>query len=64
VPAQGWLEVNLRSGEIYRYFDVPLPIYKLLLAADSKGRYFNANIRNCFSYKRINSPQGAAASTV
>ncbi len=50
---QSWLEVEFRDGTRYRYFDVPLDCLQQLLAADSKGSYFNRNIRNRFRFQRI-----------
>jgi hypothetical protein len=47
------LDVVLRSGELYRYFNVPSACYQGLLGADSKGSYFNLNIRNCFPYQHL-----------
>ena len=47
------LELELRSGELYQYFDVPPQTHAELMAADSKGEYFNANIRNCFPFQQI-----------
>ena len=36
------LEIEFReSGDVYRYFDVPEEEYAALLAADSRGTYFN-----------------------
>ena len=52
-PGQALLEVEFRSGEIYRYFDVPQRTYDQLLQAESKGAYLNVNIRNSFFHKRI-----------
>lgn len=43
------LELEFRSGAIYRYRGVPEPVYQELLRAESKGRYFNQYIRNRFS---------------
>jgi len=40
------LELEFRSGAIYRYIGVPEPVYQGLLSAESKGRYFNQHIRN------------------
>ena len=48
-----WLDLEFRSGECYRYFQVPLHYYRELLSADSKGQYFNQMIRNCFSYQHL-----------
>jgi hypothetical protein len=42
------LELEFRGGAIYRYLSVPASLYRDLLAADSKGRFFNRFIRHCF----------------
>jgi hypothetical protein len=44
----GLLELEFRSGALYRYFSVPASLYRDLLTADSKGRFFNRSIRDCF----------------
>ena len=44
----GLLYLLFRSGEVYRYFDVPRWQYQEFLAADSKGQYFGRNIRGHF----------------
>ena len=41
------------SGDVYRYFDVPVTQYQALLDAESHGAFFLANIRNCFRYERL-----------
>jgi len=51
------LEVEFRSGKFYQYSDVPKQYYSELLTAESKGTYFNANIRNRFSATQIDSPR-------
>jgi hypothetical protein len=51
------LYLRFRSGEVYRYFDVPQWQYQEFLAADSKGRYFGRNIRGCFRYERMRRSQ-------
>jgi hypothetical protein len=50
------LEVEFHTGELYRYFNLPPHCYQELLQAHSKGRYFNANIRNQFPYQRLSHP--------
>lgn len=40
------LEVEFRNGLIYQYFNVPQGIYDELMAAASRGKYFNAMIKN------------------
>ena len=47
------LQVGLRTGRVYDYFDVPPEIYSELLAAESKGRYYNHHIRNEFEFNEI-----------
>jgi hypothetical protein len=45
-----WLQ--FRSGAVYRYFGVPPTVHQALMAATSKGAYFNHHIRGHFSYQR------------
>jgi len=40
------LEVRFHSGGVYRYFEVPAQLFHQLLAAESKGRFFNHHIRD------------------
>ena len=47
------LEVKFASGKVYQYYDVPQDIFDGMLNAESKGKYFNANIRGKFSYQQI-----------
>jgi hypothetical protein len=54
---QSVLQLELCDGAIYRYFDVPPVIYEDLLAAESKGSYFNREIRDCFRYARLRRSQ-------
>jgi hypothetical protein len=46
------LQLEFRSRAVYRYFGVPAPVYEELLAAPSKGKYFNRAIRGNFPYSR------------
>ena len=48
----GILQLEFRSRAIYRYFGVPAAVYESLLAAASKGKYFNQSIRGNFRYSR------------
>jgi KTSC domain len=50
---QSVLQLELCDGAIYRYFEVPPVIYEALLAAESKGSYFNREIRDCFRYDLV-----------
>lgn len=47
------LDLEFRSGAIYRYFSVPQAVLEGLIAAESKGAYFNRNVRNRFRYQRL-----------
>ncbi len=47
------LEVEFVSGSAYRYFGVPEQIHSELMAAPSKGGYFNAEIRERFPYAQL-----------
>ena len=50
------LELEFCDGACYRYSAVPAAIYEGLLAADSKGIYFNRQIRTCFRYTLLRRP--------
>jgi hypothetical protein len=47
------LYLRFRSGDVYRYFDLPASHYEQFLGAESQGRYFLAHIRNHFRYERL-----------
>jgi len=51
------LQLEFRDGAIYRYFAVPSAVYHDLLAADSKGSYFNQQIRGSFRHIRLRQPR-------
>ncbi len=46
------LEIEFKTGLIYRYRSVPRAKVRAFLAADSKGRYFNAHIRDRYDYEQ------------
>ena len=47
------LHLRFRTGEVYRYFDFSAEDYQEFLNADSRGKYFLANIRDQFPYERM-----------
>jgi hypothetical protein len=53
------LEVSFRNGGLYQYFDVPEELLVRLMQADSKGRFFNQQIRGRFPSRRLRPPQAA-----
>lgn len=47
------LHLDFRDGSLYHYFGVPVEVYEGLLAAESKGVYFNRRIRGAFQHARL-----------
>ena len=47
------LEVEFLTGAVYRYMGVPEKVYRDLLAADSKGKYFSKNIRGHYVFVKV-----------
>src|SRR5206468_2576775 len=39
------LEIEFVNGAVYRYFDVPLAVYRKLMSAESKARFYDSQIR-------------------
>jgi len=39
------LEIEFVNGAVYRYFDVPLPVYRDLMSAESKARFYDSSIK-------------------
>lgn len=52
-PTSQTLEVEFNTGKVYQYANVPASVHQALMAADSHGRYFNANIRKVYIYQQI-----------
>jgi KTSC domain len=57
--ARALLQLEFCSGAVYQYFSVPVAVHQSLLAAPSKGRYFNQAIRGSFPHRLI--PDSEAA---
>ena len=47
------LEIEFDSGAVYQVSGVPAMIYQELLRAESKGRYFNSEIRDVYPYVQV-----------
>lgn len=47
------LEILFLSGRRYQYLDVPEKVYGSMCLASSKGRFFNAHVRDSFSFRRV-----------
>jgi len=50
------------SGRRYDYFEVPATVYDALRRSPSKGRYFNAHIRDGYDFNQAERPHPAASS--
>jgi hypothetical protein len=50
---QRLLEVIFQDGSRYQFRPVPLEGFEALLAAESKGTYFNRFIRNRYKYQQL-----------
>jgi hypothetical protein len=58
--ARQLLQLEFRSRAVYHYFGVPATVHEVLLAAPSKGRYFNLAIRGHYAFARIPSLEAGA----
>ena len=49
------LEIEFVNGAVYRYLQVPLSVYRDLIAADSKARYYDRNIKGNYWSSKVRS---------
>lgn len=49
----GTLYISFNHGGTYSYSNVPYEVYKALLNAPSKGKYFHSHIRYTYPYKKL-----------
>jgi hypothetical protein len=47
------LEIIFRTGEAYRYKNVPLSEYDGLMNAESQGQYMHKNILGRYEFERL-----------
>lgn len=47
------LEVEFHHGAVYVYLDVPQDVFEELKTAESKGRFFNSNIRSVYTHAKL-----------
>src|SRR5213592_3316118 len=47
------LEIEFVNGAIYRYLDVPSSVYRDLMSAQSKARYYDVNIKGTYQSLRV-----------
>ena len=60
-PESRSLEVEFVSGRRYRYSDVPEEVATRFRAAFSKGRFFNAQIRDDYPFEELDEDAEDAA---
>ena len=52
-PDTGVLEIEFRSGAVYRYFLVPSSVVEELVTSPSKGTFFVERIKGAFASERV-----------
>lgn len=53
------LEIEFQSGAVYQYADVPATVYEEFWKAESKGKYFNGEIREEYAFVRVQRARAA-----
>jgi hypothetical protein len=46
------LHVEFHSGSVYKYFDVPEPIFEQMKTSGSRGQFLAQNIKGSYRYAR------------
>lgn len=47
------VEFHYRGGTIYRYYNVPPDIHAGLMAAESKGKFLNSDVKGIYEYEQV-----------
>lgn len=47
------LEIEFTGTGVYQYLSVPQFMWERLMAADSMGKFFNAEIKNAFACEKV-----------
>ena len=50
---QTLLDVEFTTGGKYRYFGVPANVFESMINSDSKGKFFQDNIRDRYKFERL-----------
>jgi len=56
------LEIEFVNGAVYRYLDVPATMYRDLVTAESKARFYDSNIKRHYRSVLVRSRQKERAS--
>ena len=54
------LEIEFQSGAVYEYLGVPREVHQELMSTESKGQYFNSEIRDDYEFVRVGKTSRAA----
>ena len=49
------LEIEFKSGAVYRYYGVPSEVHDEIINAESVGKYFNANVKSKYNFLKVES---------
>jgi hypothetical protein len=55
------LEIEFVNGAVYRYLDVPPTVYRELMSAESKARFYDSNIRRHYRSVLVRTQQKVQA---
>jgi hypothetical protein len=47
------MRVIFKTGDTYRYLNVPKPVYSELLKAESKGAYLKTHVIDVYPHRRV-----------
>lgn len=57
-PIQRKLEVEFKSGDVYRYKAVPRNVYRQMMASGSKGSFLHHHVKYKYPYRKYQSKDG------
>ena len=58
------LEIEfVQPNRIYAFYDVPYSVYSELMEAESKGSYFNEDIRDLYAYQALTADGSQSSAT-
>ena len=52
-PSNETLRIRFKNNTIYDFYNVPLKLYEGLMNANSKGKYFQAYIKDKYPYNKV-----------
>lgn len=52
-PSSQTLEVEFTNSFVYQFYNISEQVFDALMAAPSKGQFFNSQIKNMYPYSRV-----------